>query len=58
MYDPVDERGVPQSRGIPTAVRYAVFIGVIVIFAIGAFVVKISGYGHQWPSSQSLRVPL
>ncbi len=58
MYDPVDGRGVPQSKGIPVAVRIAAAIGIVVIFVIGAFVVKISGYGHQWPSSQSLRIPL
>lgn len=58
MYDPVDDRGVPRSKGIPKAVTIAIAIGVVVIFAIGAFVVKISDYGHQWPSSQSLRIPL
>ncbi|MDQ2680149.1 MAG: hypothetical protein M3Y21_03880 [Candidatus Eremiobacteraeota bacterium] len=58
MYDPVDDRGVPQSKGIPMAVRITAAIGVVLIFAIGAFVIKISDYGHQWPSTQSLRIPL
>ncbi|MEO6913397.1 MAG: hypothetical protein ABI182_05195 [Candidatus Baltobacteraceae bacterium] len=58
MYDPVDARGVPQSKGVPMAVRIAAVIGIVVIFAIGAFVIKISGYGHVWPSNQSLRIPL
>ena len=58
MYDPVDERGVPASRGIPKAVQIAVVIGILVIFWVGAYTLQWAGYGHVWPSVQSLRVPL
>ncbi|MHB1550057.1 MAG: hypothetical protein ACYDEU_02110 [Vulcanimicrobiaceae bacterium] len=58
MFDPVDERGVPISRGIPKAVRMVGAIGVIIIFAIGTFVIVESHYGHIWPSTHSMRVRL
>lgn len=58
MYDPLDERGVPTSRGIPKAVQVAVIIGVLVIFAVGGYTLGWAGYGHVWPSTQSLRIPL
>ena len=55
MYDKVDARGVPISKGIPSIVRIAGLIGVIVIFAIGGSVVLISGWGHMWPASSAQR---
>jgi hypothetical protein len=58
MYDQTDERGVPQSRGIPTIVTIAAAIGILVIFAIGAFVIAESWYGHSWPPDRTLRLPL
>ena len=58
MYDRTDERGVPTSRGIPKAVQIAVIIGIFVIFGMGAFTIAWAGYGHVWPSTQSLRIPL
>lgn len=58
MYDPLDSRGVPSSRGLPKAVQYFALIGILVIFAIGAFVVHESWYGHQWPAAKVLRLPL
>jgi hypothetical protein len=58
MYDPVDERGVPQTRGIPVAVRIAATIGILSIFGIGGAVIAFSGYGHAWPSQKTLRLPL
>ena len=58
MYDPLDSRGVPTSRGIPKAVQYFAFVGIVLIFAIGAFVIHESWYGHQWPADKVLRVPL
>lgn len=56
MYDPVDQRGVPVSAGIPNGVRWLVAIGVFVIFAIGAWTLLDAGYGHVWPSVNSERV--
>lgn len=49
---------VPESRGIPPALYRVVAIGLLVIFAIGASVVMMSGYGHHWPSDTTLRIPL
>ena len=58
MFDPVDERGVPISRGVPKAARMVGAIGIVIIFAIGTFVIVESHYGHIWPSTHSMRVPL
>jgi hypothetical protein len=54
----LDFSRVPESRGIPSALYRVAFLGLIVIFAIGAAVVLMSGYGHHWPSDTTLRVPL
>jgi len=58
MYDPVDARGVPTSRGIPPLVRVLVVIGVIAVFVVGASVILTAGFGHSWPANNTLRVPL
>ena len=58
MYDPVDERGVPVSRGVPRAVQIAAIIGILAIFGVGATTIAYAGYGHKWPSVTSLRIPL
>lgn len=58
MYDLTDNRGVPQSRGIPKVVTFAVVVGILAIFAIGAFVIGESWYGHSWPADKTLRLPL
>jgi len=55
MYDRVDSRGVPISKGIPSIVQIAGVIGVIVIFWIGGSVVFSSGWGHMWPASSAQR---
>jgi len=58
MYDITDRRGVPLSRGIPMAVRVSAAIGILAIFLIGGFTVKMAAYGHQWPAARTLRLPL
>lgn len=58
MYDPLDERGVPASRGIPMAVRIATAIGILCIFGMGFTTIFYADYGHQWPSTKTLRIPL
>jgi len=58
MYDPVDQRGVPVSRGVPRIVIYLMLIGVLTIFGIGAWTLLDSGYGHVWPSINSERIRL
>lgn len=54
----LDFSKVPESRGVPSALYRVVVVGLLIIFAIGAFVVLESGYGHHWPSNTTLRVPL
>lgn len=58
MFDPTDDRGVPTSRGVPRIVFVAVIIGILAIFAMGADTISLSWYGHVWPSTNSLRIPL
>ncbi len=58
MYDPLDERGVPTSRGTPMVVRIAAIVGILCIFGMGAVTIGYSTYGHNWPSTKSLRIPL
>ncbi len=58
MYDPLDERGVPTSRGMPMVVRIAAIIGLLCIFGIGASVIMLGGYGHWWPDQKAMRIPL
>jgi hypothetical protein len=58
MYDKVDSRGVPISKGIPAIVQIAGLIGVVVIFIIGGSVVFSSGWGHMWPAQTVQRAPL
>ena len=54
----LDFSQVPQSRGVPRALTSPSLIGLVMIFAIGAFTCLLSGYGHEWPSSHSMRVDL
>jgi hypothetical protein len=54
----LDFSKVPESRGIPPFLYRVVAVGILVIFAIGASVVLMSGYGHHWPSNTTLRIPL
>jgi hypothetical protein len=54
----LDFSQVPQSRGVPHAITYSVMVGLIMIFAIGAACCLLSGYGHVWPSTHSMRVDL
>jgi hypothetical protein len=58
MYDPLDDRGVPTSRGVPMVVRIATIIGMLCIFGVGAVTLYYAGYGHAWPSTKTLRIPL
>jgi hypothetical protein len=54
----LDFSQVPESRGIPPVIRYAAIVGLVMIFAIGAASVLLSGYGHVWPADHSMRVGL
>jgi hypothetical protein len=58
MFDILDERGVPASRGVPMVVRIAAIIGILCIFGMGAVTIGFSVYGHQWPATKALRIPL
>jgi hypothetical protein len=54
----LDFSRVPESRGIPPALLRVVAVGLVIIFAIGASVCLLSGYGHHWPADTTIRVPL
>jgi hypothetical protein len=54
----LDFNKVPESRGIPTALYRLGALGLLIIFAIGGFVILESGYGHHWPSATTMRAPL
>ena len=54
----LDFSKVPESRGIPGGLYRIGIVGLVVIFAIGGAVCLMSGYGHHWPSTTTLRVPL
>ena len=58
MYDLEDERGVPISSGVPRIVVWAGIAGVILIFVIAGLVLAVSGYGHMWPSENTLNLKL
>jgi hypothetical protein len=58
MYDPLDTRGVPKSKGIPVLVQISAIIGILAIVATGEAVIANAGYGHHWPSLSTLRLPL
>jgi hypothetical protein len=58
MYDQQDERGVPISAGIPSLVLWSGVAGVILIFIVAAMVLAVSGYGHIWPSEDTMRLKL
>jgi hypothetical protein len=54
----LDFNKVPESRGIPGSFYRVFAIGLLILFAIGASVCLLSGYGHHWPSATTIRVPL
>ncbi len=54
----LDFSRVPESRGIPSALARVAVVGLLIIFAIGASVCLMSGYGHHWPANTTLRAPL
>jgi hypothetical protein len=58
MYDRTDDRGVPISSGIPPIVIVAAIIGVIMILTIITLVFSNSGFGHAWPDTKAVQVPL
>jgi len=58
MYDRTDDRGVPISAGIPPLVIVAALIGIVAILTIVSIVFRNSSFGHAWPSSTSVSVPL
>lgn len=49
---------VPSSRGVPRFVTVLAAIGLVIIFAIGGFVVFNSGYAHHWPITKNQRIDL
>jgi hypothetical protein len=54
----LDFSQIPQSKGVPKTIVYAVTIGIVMIFAFGASVILLAGNGHHWPAATTMRVPL
>ncbi|HTV91870.1 MAG TPA: hypothetical protein VMG98_04050 [Verrucomicrobiae bacterium] len=54
----VDFSHVPKSQGLNTGTKFILVTGVLMIFAIGGFSAFLSGYGHVWPSTHTLRIDL
>ena len=54
----LDFTSVPESKGIPPGLHRVSVLALLMIFAIGAAVCLMSGYGHHWPSATTERVPL
>ncbi len=46
---------IPQSRGMPPVVRYLFFVGLVVIFAMGAISVIYAGEFHVWPAVNTVK---
>ncbi len=56
--DTVDFSHVPQSQGLNTGTKVILVVGLLIIFAIGGSAAFLSGYGHVWPSTHTLRIDL
>jgi len=54
----LDFSKVPESKGVPKGIYRLVAVALVVIFAIGAAVCLMSGYGHHWPAITTERVNL
>jgi hypothetical protein len=58
QHERLDFSTVPQSKGITKPAYVVLVIGLIGIFAVGGMSVMLSGYGHMWPSTHTMRMPL
>jgi hypothetical protein len=58
MNDMRDSRGVPISSGVPMIVRVMAVIGLCVIFTMLGIVITASKFGHAWPTSTAVQIPL
>lgn len=56
--DYIDFNYVPQSRGIGRSTLTILAIGIVMIFVIGGLAATMSGYGHMWPSTTTMRMNL
>jgi len=56
--DAVDFTYVPQSKGLGRGTIVVLVIGLLMIFAMGGLSAFLSGYGHQWPSTHTMRMNL
>ena len=51
----LDFSKVPQSQGVPKRVYWILVVGVLGIFMMGYLSVILSGYGHMWPYTNTMR---
>ncbi|TAM59344.1 hypothetical protein EPN52_08020 [bacterium] len=50
--------GMRDTGGVPRAVVWLGFVGLIVLFSVGAFAAFNSSTGLMWPPDQTLTIPL
>ena len=46
---------IPQSRGMPPVVRYLFFVGLLVVFGMGALSIFYAGEFHTWPAADTIK---
>ncbi|HTC30373.1 MAG TPA: hypothetical protein VK702_06560 [Candidatus Acidoferrum sp.] len=56
--DAIDFTHVPQSQGLGRGTIVILVIGLLAIFTMGGLSAFLSGWGHLWPSTTTLRMPL
>jgi len=57
-HERLDFTKIPESKGIPKAAIWVLFIGMFGIFFMGGYSAQSAGYNHKWPAAQSMRMDL
>lgn len=50
--------GLRDSAGVPRAVVWLAFVGLLVLFSVGGIAAFNSSTGLMWPASTTLTIPL
>ena len=56
--DVIDFTELPKTQGIGRRIYVVLVIGLLMIFTMGGLSAFLSGWGHMWPSTTTLRMPL
>jgi hypothetical protein len=54
----VGDLPVPVSRGFPLIVRLSLLVGIALVFGVLGFTVGSSAFGHVWPWTEAMKIPL